>query len=308
MKTSNRRTFLRDATVGAAALGVMGRAVQCLWADPLGIPVGLQLYTVRQQMAKDFEGTLKQVAAIGYTIVELPGLFGRTPAQVKQALDAANLKCPSVHYPAAMLTSGVPEKIAAVKEVGASYLTCAFPTTRQLQEHRVPMRETMQALEHMSADDFKWLAELFNNLGEQCHQSGLEFAYHGHNLEFQPVDGKPGYDILVESTDPKRVNFEMDCYWVTRAGADPVAYIKKYPGRFPLLHIKDMKPGQTPTTSLMQGANAFIEVGKGSIAWKPIFEADRKWLKYYFVEQDQTSLPPLESAKVSYEYLHELRV
>lgn len=308
MKTSDRRTFLRDAALGAAALGAMGGGVRRLWADPFGIPVGLQLYTVRQQMAKDFDGTLKAVAAIGYTMVELPGLFGKTPAQVKQVLDGANLKCPSIHYPAAMLTSGVPEKIAAVKEIGATYLTCAFPTTRQLQEHRTPMRETMQALEHMSADDFKWLADLFNKLGEQCHEAGLEFAYHGHNLEFQQVDGKPGYDLLVESTDPKLVGFEMDCYWVTRAGADPVAYMKKYPGRFPLLHIKDMKPGQAPTTSLMQGANAFIEVGKGSIDWKRIFEADRKGLKYYFVEQDQTALPPLESAKVSYEYLHQLRV
>ncbi|HEV2495703.1 MAG TPA: sugar phosphate isomerase/epimerase [Terriglobia bacterium] len=308
MKTSNRRTFLRDAAVGAAALGAMARSVRRLWADPLGIPVGLQLYTVRQQMAKDFEGTLKQVAAIGYTIVEMPGLFGKTPTQVKQALDAASLKCPSAHYPAAELTSGIPEKIAALKEIGASYLTCAFPTTRQLQEHRVPMRETTQALEHMSADDFKWLADLFNKVGEECHKGGLEFAYHGHNLEFQKVDGKPGYDVLLESTDPKLVNFEMDCYWVTRAGADPVAYLDKYPGRFPLLHIKDMKPGQTPTTDLMRGGNAFIEVGKGSIDWKRIFEADRSGLKYYFVEQDRTSLPPLESAKVSYEYLRHLEV
>jgi sugar phosphate isomerase/epimerase len=308
MKTSNRRTFLRDAAAGAAALGAMGRSVHRLWADPFGIPVGLQLYTVRNQMAKDFDGTLKQVAAIGYTIVEMPGFFGKTPAQIKQSLDAAGLKCPSVHYPGAALTSGVPEKIAAVKEIGASYLTCAFPTTRELQEHRVPPRETMQTLEHMSADDFKWLADLFNKLGEQCHQAGLEFAYHGHNLEFQQVDSKPGYDLLLESTDPKLVSFEMDCYWVTRAGADPVAYMKKYAGRFPLLHIKDMKPGQTPTTDLMRGGNAFIEVGKGSIDWKPIFEADHTGLKYYFVEQDRTSLPPLESARVSYDYLHHLQV
>lgn len=309
MQTSNRRTFLRDAAVGAAAIGVMSRGAGRLWADPFAIPVGLQLYTVRRQMAQDFDGTLKQVRAIGYTIVELPGFFGKTPAEAKKSLDAAGLACPSVHFPAAELTSGVPERIAAVKAVGAGYLTCAFPTTRKLTEsHITSPRESFQAIQNMDADDFKWLAELFNKLGEECHKSALQFAYHGHNLEFRVVDGKPGYDLLVESTDPNLVKFEMDCYWVTRAGSDPVAYLKKYPGRFPLLHIKDMKPGQTPTTSLMQGGNAFIEVGKGVIAWKPIFEADKAGLKYYFVEQDQTSLPPLESAKVSYEYLHNLQV
>lgn len=309
MQTSNRRTFLRDAAAGAAAVSAMTRGLGWLWADPLGIPVGLQLYTVRHQMTKDFDGTLKQVKAIGYTIVEMPGFFGKTPAQVKQSLDAAGLACPSVHYPGVELTSGVSDKIAAVKAIGASYLTCAFPTTRKLAEsHPASQREMFQAVENMDADDLKWLADLYNKLGEECHKSGVQFAYHAHNVEFRLIDGKPGYDRLLESTDPELVKFEMDCYWVTRAGADPAAYIKKYPGRFPLLHIKDMKPGQTPTTNLTQGGNAFVEVGKGVIAWKPIFEADKPGLKYYFVEQDRTSLPPLESAKVSYEYLHNLQV
>lgn len=290
MKTIDRRTFLRDGALGLAALSAAAKLEQPGMADPLGLPIGLQLYTVRDQMAMDFDGTLKQVAAIGYKEVEMANFYNKKPMEIRDSLRAAGLSCPSAHYLLPQLRNGLDQRIEDAKQLGLGYMVCAF----------------LMPAERKTLDDYLHIAELFNHIGEQCHNSGIQFAYHGHNFEFTPFGRVLPYDVLLSHTDPRLVKFEMDCYWVSRAGKDPVTYLKKYPGRFPLLHIKDMKPGHAPTSDISVGGDAFTEVGRGVIDWKRIFKAAHG-LKHYFVEQDKCDRPPLESAKISYDYLHSLQ-
>ncbi len=292
MSSNTRREFLRDGALGLAAASLAARWPQRGFADPLGLPVGLQLYTVRKQADKDLDGTLHAVAEIGYKEVELPGFYQKKASEIRKSLDAAGLMCPSAHYETPDLRTGLDERIVYAKEIGLNYMVCAFL--------RPPERKTL--------DDYRHLAEFFNKVGEQIQKAGLQFCYHAHNFEYTSFEGVVAFDDLLQHTDPNLFKIELDCYWMTRAGRDPVEYIKKYPGRFPLLHIKDMKPGHPSTTDLMKGGDAFTEVGRGSIDWKRIFQAAGGDLKHYFVEQDFCERPPLESAKISYEYLHNLQV
>lgn len=146
-----------------------------------------------------------------------------------------------------------------------------------------------------------------NAVGEQCKAAGLQFAYHNLNVEFRECDGVVPYDWLLDHTDSQAVKLEIDCYWITRAGRDPVQYFRKYPGRTPLLHIKDRKPGYTPATTPDPGPGPFTEVGYGSIDWKRIFAAaPGGGLKHYYVEQDFCERPVFKSLKMSYDYLEKL--
>lgn len=305
----DRRTFLRNTAAGIATAGAMATSTEHLCGSPLGLPIGLALYTVRDLMSKDLDGTLQKVAQIGYKEVELYSFYEKPAASLRQSLASAGLRCPSGMYPAADLISGIPEKIHYLKELGIRYLVCPFPSTRSLIERGTSTpADSLNVVNGMGVEDYKWLAELFNRVGRQTHDAGIQFAYHAHNLEFRPLDGKAAFDHLLGWTDPTLVKFELDCYWVTRAGKDPLSYLRQYPGRFPLLHIKDMKAGQKPTTDVKQGGNAFIEVGRGVIDWKSIFGAARAaGVQHYFVEQDTSEHPSLESARISYEYLRNLK-
>ncbi|HLY63018.1 MAG TPA: sugar phosphate isomerase/epimerase [Terriglobia bacterium] len=292
MNSINRRAFLRDGALGLAAASLATRWQQPAFADPFGIPVGLELYTVRKELQKDFDGTLREVAAIGYKEVESSNFANKTAPEINKSLSAAGLTCPAAHYMTPALRTGLDAQIAFAKEIGVSYMVLAF----------------LQPNERKSLDDYRRLADFFNKVGEQCQKEGIQFAYHAHNFEYTVFDGVVAFDDLLEHTDPGLVKIELDCYWMTRAGKDPVTYLKKYPGRFPLLHIKDMKAGHPPTTDVMKGGDAFTEVGRGIIQWKPIFETAKGELKHYFVEQDKCDGPPIESARISYEYLHNLTV
>lgn len=306
MSHFNRRGFLRGSAA-AVALAAAGRSISHLWANPLGLPIGLQLYTVRQQIAKDLKGTLAQVAAIGYQEVEIDGFYHQKPADLKQMLQADGLKAPSGHCGAEQLKSDPSELISSYREVGAEYLVCSFPAHRPGAPQ--PAHVAGQPFApNFDAEDYKWMAEVFNKTGKQCEEAGLQFAYHNHNLDFKMIDDEPALDWLLHNTDSKLVQLEMDCYWVSRAGKDPVAYMKKYAGRVPLLHIKDMKAGLTPTTDIVKGGDHdFTEAGRGVIDWKRIFAAaPEAGVKHYFVEQDTCDGPPIESARISFEYLKNL--
>jgi len=306
MRHVNRREFLGAGFAGLAGVAAGGRLPR-LWANPMGLPIGLALYTVRNQFLQDPKGTLAQVAAIGYQEVEISPFPKMPPSDLKQAVAAAGLKAPAGHTDAQHLKGDVQPLIDTFKEVGLQYMICSFPATRP---GAAPAARTpgQRFDPNFGEDDYKWMANLFNQVGEKCQKAGIQFGYHNHNLDFKAFDGRPALDMLLADTDPKLVQVEMDCYWVVRAGKDPVDYLKRYPGRIAILHVKDMKPGLTPTTSIMEGGgDGFTEVGKGSIDWKRIFQAAPEGgVKHYFVEQDRCAGPPMESAKISYEYLKTL--
>ncbi len=308
MSSINRREFLRKSAAGLVSVPAIA-TLSCTQTPehapapakpeptgpPLGIPIGLQLYTVRDECAKDFEGTLKQVAALGYKNVEVYDFYGKTAADAKKLLDADGLKAPSGHWMLAKLKKNINKCIEEAQALGCEYIVMPI--------FELPERKTFE--------QFKRHVEFFNKVGAQCKKAGLQFAYHNHNYEFQKHGDTTIYDYLLNSADPELVKFEMDCFWVTHAGQDPVAYMEKYPGRFPLLHIKDLKAGNEPTTTLdaEKGTSLFAEVGSGTIDWKRIFAAAPKGgLKYYYVEQDFCERPPLESIKMSYDYLSKLAV
>lgn len=307
MNGFNRRDFLRGTAAAVALAAAGGRALRT-WGNPLGLPVGLELYTVRKQFLADPKGTLEQVAAIGYGAVELFSFGKNSPSELKQMVEAAGLKAPAGHCSADDLKKDTSALVENFRQAGLEYMVCAFPAHRPGAPQStmgVPGHPSIPSFDH---DDYKWMADVFNQTGAKCHAAGMQFGYHNHNLDFKTFDDKPALDELMANTDANLVKLELDCYWVSRAGKDPVDYMKRYAGRVPLLHIKDMKSGTTPTTDIMKGGDAFTEVGRGVIDWKRIFEAaPEAGVKHYFVEQDRCDGPPMESAKISYEYLKNLQ-
>jgi sugar phosphate isomerase/epimerase len=303
MSPVNRREFLRKSAVGLASIPALSM-ISCEKAPepapppaptgpPLGLPVGVQLYTVRRECEKDFEGTLKQVAAIGYQHVEVYDFYGKTVADVRKLLDADGLKTPSGHWLLPKLKKNLAKCIEEAQTLGCEYLVMPI----------------LDAPERKTLDQFKRHAEFFNKVGGQCKKANLQFAYHNHNFEFKTFGDVMAYDELLRLTDPELVKMELDCYWTTRAGKDPVEYLQKYPGRFPLLHIKDAMPGAPTATELEEGRGYFTEVGRGTIDWKRIFRAAAtSGMKHYYVEQDECDGSPLESIRISYEYLKKLAV
>jgi sugar phosphate isomerase/epimerase len=286
----SRRQFLRATAVGVTAVAATRWPVE-LEADPLGLPIGLELYTLRDQLARNVRGMLKKVADIGYKEVEIYDLYGKTPIEFSQLLKANGLTAPSGHYETKHIRSGWQKHIDDAKILG----------------HRYMVNAILEPEERKSLDDYKRLVELFNKAGEQTRKAGIQFCYHNHNFEFQRFGETTAYDYLLKELDPKLVQFEMDCFWVTHAGQDPVAYFSKQPGRYPLLHIKDLKAGHPPTQTLDARMGLFVEIGRGTIDWKRIFSAaPQAGVKHYYVEQDFCERPPLESIRISYEYLHKL--
>jgi sugar phosphate isomerase/epimerase len=244
-------------------------------------------------MEKDLEGTLEKVAEIGYREVELGGFdyYGKKPAELRRILTGYGLKPISRHFTESQLKSDLQKQIAEAKQCGLTYLGLA-----SLDE------QDRKSLEAVKRD-----AEWFNQIGKAVSGAGCRFFYHGHNFDYANVTGAVIYDELIRRTDPKFVNFQLDCFWCVRAGKDPVDYFHRFPGRFPQLHIKDLKPGYPSTTG--EGPAAFTEVGQGIIDWKRIFKAAREGgMKHFYVEQDVCDRDSLESAKISYTYMHNLRL
>jgi sugar phosphate isomerase/epimerase len=290
----NRRDFLRNGALGVAAVAAGSGLPRLLRANPYGKPVGLQLYTLRDQLAKNMGGTLKDVAAIGIKEVELFDLYGKTAKEFRAILDEEGLTASSGHYNVRDVEGNWEKHIEDAKVLGMKYMANAI----------------LEPNERKSFDDFKRLAEVFNKAGEQTKKAGIQYCYHNHNFEFKKYADTTAFDYLLKALDPKLVNFEMDCFWVTHAGEDPVKFFNAHPGRFPLLHIKGLAAGYPPSTTLDDVKHAmFVPVGQGIIDWKRIFQAAAKGgMKHYYIEQDFCKRPPLEAVKMSYEYLHNLKV
>jgi sugar phosphate isomerase/epimerase len=299
-----RRNFIQSATAATVCSSSL------LWSDrlmasPLGLPIGLQLYSVREMLAKDYEGTLKQIGALGYQEVESAGYFDHSPEQVKSAMSAAGLKCISAHYPYTSLNQDF-DKIAAFnKEIGVQYIICAFPGIKNPSRLKDTSYRTQ--INSFTLEDYRWNANEFNKFGEKLKAAGLKFGYHNHTMEFAKQDGVIPFDEMVRLTDPKLVTFEMDCGWVIVGGGNPVDYLKRYPSRISMLHVKDFKRAEKPASALEPPPAA--ELGRGTLDYRPVFEAAKKAsIKHYFVEQEEFDLPPIESLKIDADYMKKLVV
>ncbi len=280
----NRRTFLTTATwtaLGAAAFASLSR-IEVLAAARKLDKIGVQLYTVRGEMAKDFEGSLQKVASIGYKEVEFAGYYNKTPNEVKAILDRHGLSAPAAHAPLADIQTKLDATIESAKVIGHRFLICPY----------------LDAKDRRTLDDYKRHAETFNRAGEACRKAGIQFGYHNHDFEFEAKEGKLPFDVLLAETDKNLVKMELDLYWISKAGQNPLAYLEKYPDRFALFHVKEMD--KTPKQGI-------TEVGRGRIDFKTIFaKAPRGAIKHYFVEQDTTPGSPFDSIKVSFDYLKQL--
>jgi sugar phosphate isomerase/epimerase len=288
----NRRTFLETAATVAAGTLISSR-LSWAAADHKIDKVGVQLYTVRDLMKDDFEGTIAKVAQIGYKEVEFAGYFGRTGQQVRAVIDKNGLSAPSTHVQYDELDDKFPSVIETSNTIGMKYIVCPW-IPEELRK---------------SPDIWKQASEKFNKCGEQTKKAGMQFAYHNHWFEFLPVNGKLPYDALLKLCDANLVKMEMDLCWITAAGGDPLKYFSLYPGRFPLVHVKDLKTLPKITAGGAQNYGDTVdltEVGSGLIDWKKIFaQSDKAGIKHYIVEHDHPK-QPLESIKGSYEYLSKL--
>jgi len=288
----DRRSFL--ATVGAgalAALGVEAATAGCgsraSRADAeraesggggnVG-PVGVQLYTLQRQMREDVAATLARVARIGYAEVEFAGYFGRTANEVRALLDANGLRAPSGHLQADPFGDGRDAALEYSAAVGHEYVVIPW----------------LDAERRRTVDDLRRFAGLLNRTGEAARRAGLRLAYHNHDFEFVPVEGRLPYDVLVAETDPALVGLELDIYWATKGGQDPLAWFARQPGRFPLLHLKD---------SSGPPLHRMTPVGSGTIDFRRLLaRREQAGVRHVFVEHDEPA-DPWKSVEASYRYL-----
>jgi sugar phosphate isomerase/epimerase len=309
MKIS-RRTFVRSAALAAGA-AALRRGSRTLSADPLGLPPGVQLWSVRELLKTDPSGTLRQLAAIGYREVELFET-PKSPRDFRKMVEGAGLKCVSGHFELKDMKD--PATVAAANELGLSYMILVFPALPALADKSVDanFEQFVPLYEKISLSDYKWNAEQLNRCGENLKRHGMRAGYHNHAIDFKNLGGALGFDTLIQNTDPNLVCFEMDCGHVIHTGHDPIAYLNKYPTRIELLHIKDLVPGYHISTTLdTEDKDTNAEIGSGSIDWKKLFATAGRYghVKHYFVEHEgKMAHPPLEALRISYDYLHSLKV
>lgn len=282
---SSRRDFLKTSGVVAAAACAGAR----LMADPLPWPIGLQLYSVRDLLPKDFDGTLHQLSAAGYKEVEAAGYFNKTAEEWKHAMDQAGLRCVSTHHPLPMLKQKEDELIEYANKVGMQYMICSSPM------HRDPA-----AKGPMTLDDWRWVADEFNRIGEKVKAARMQFGYHNHMGEFEKENGAVFYDELIAKTDPKLVAFEMDCGWVYAAGADALAYLRKFAQRIQMLHVKCMSRSN-------DGKYHSVVMGRGLPDYHPIFALATR-LKHYFVEQEEFTTDPIAELRMDAVFMKSFRL
>jgi sugar phosphate isomerase/epimerase len=282
-----RRTFLQTSSM--AALGTLALPNELNFLKKVK-KVGIQLYTLRSLMDKDAMGTLTKVAKIGYKNIESNGykngkVYGMTVAEFRKALDGLGLETKSSHLGLDILRSNNWENaLADANLLGQKYVVCPF-----LAEN-----------ERKTIDQYKQLCADLNKAGESAKKAGLQLAYHNHDFEFKTLEGQIPFELMLKECDANLVKLELDLYWATKAGKDPIALFKANPGRFHLWHVKDMAN---------TAEQEFAPVGSGVIDFKKIFENSKTaGMEYFFVEQDNhKNNQPIENITSSYNYLKKLR-
>lgn len=290
----DRRGFLGALAASAAVTPfAFGRT-------PAGLPldhVGVELYTVRDGMLKDFSGTLQKIARTGYKEVEFSGYFGHEPAEIRRVLDATGLTAPASHFDYTQLGAGFPKIVDDAVKIGHQYLVHPFFAPEDWGR----------------LDAWKRAADAFNKAGELCKQAGIQFCHHNHHFEFAVLDGVMPYELLLKECDPELVKMELDLCWMAVARQDPLSYFRRFPGRFPLVHLKQLKtlpprpkPGQV--VPFNEAVPQITDVGPGVIDWKKVLaNPELGGIKHYFVEHDAPK-SPFDSIATSYRYLQNLKL
>ena len=256
MTPTTRRDFIKLA--GAASVAAVAfRNGLPLDAYPLGLPLGLQLYSLRELLPKDFDGTLKAIAGAGYTEVEAAGYYAMSAADFKQSMTTAGLNCVSGHYPLDLLGQNLENVLNYAKEAGLQYVVCSSPSLKDPSKVKVPPKDPgfhdawMQAF---TLDDWKWNAEQFNQIGGRVKGYGMKFGYHNHVAEFRKIGKTVGYDVLLQQTDPELVTFEMDCGWVSRRGIQPGGVPDEVPDAHFDAACEGVRPEEGDRASAVHGA------------------------------------------------------
>ena len=318
--TMARRTFLRGAAALAAGVATPGSAIrnEKPFFASRGLPLGIQLYTVGAEMQKDLDGTLAAIARIGYRDVELAGYAGRTPADLRKAMDRAGLRCISSHIigkpirPNTQLTLDKdPGQLAADCHVlGCDTIIMPLFNTPDGFSMMPRPGEDLSAVfsrlgPAMTSDDWKHNADYLNRKAALLRGHGIRLGFHNHNIEFSGKPGETGFDILLRDTDPRLVSFELDIGWAVAAGSDPSSLMRTHPHRFSALHLKDVHTVNSDALSMRQDP---AEIGSGIINWKKLLPvAYRSGVRRFFIEQEPPfTQPPLESVALSFSYLSDL--
>jgi sugar phosphate isomerase/epimerase len=300
---ASRRDFLAYGGVAAATALLPWQTAE---AYPLGLPPGVQLWVVKDELAGDFTGTLRALKRIGYARVEAAGFFGRTAADFRSAIGDAGLECVSCHYGLGELMQDADAKLAFAKEVGVAYCVASSPAPSRPMPQGKPWVAGMA--EAMSLADWQSNAEAMNRIGAKAKAMGLRFGYHNHAAEFLLYDGKVAYTELLRITDPELVAMELDLGWVAAAGVDPAAILRHAGRRIQLLHVKDIATRQRQEGRIADDLTT-VPIGKGSIDWKTVFAAAKQApIQSWFVEQEPPfAQPPLEGIAQSLAYLKSIR-
>ncbi len=277
----NRREFIKSSAGAFCALNLSSVNHNGFISPKKKLDrIGLQLYTIRTEMKKNFEESLAKVAEIGYKEIEFAGYFGKKPGEIAKILKQLELDAVAAHISLKDINEQFEETVEAAKTIDLHYVI--FPSWFDRQKYS-------------TKDSLKRFAEILNQAGEKCKSAGIQFGYHNHSFEFKEIDGVIPYDVFVKETDPELVVMEMDLFWIIKGGRKPLEYFKRYPGRFQLCHVKDMDKDQK-----------MVDVGKGNIDFGEILTKSKQaGLKHYFVEHDNPD-DPFESITASFKQLQGL--
>lgn len=279
----------RKEFLALSALGFLGISCKVSGLTKPSQNLGIQLYTIRDAVSKNLEQALEKLTVLGFTNLEIYGydgtFFGKTKSEFQSVLKNTGLKVISSHHQTGVVNPQTgtllhdwEKTVEDLDFIGTKYMVCSY---------LVP--------EERTSEHYKRLPEILNKSGEITENAGIQFAYHNHDFEFEKLDdGKIIYDFILDNTLPESVKMELDLYWISKAGFDAVDYFKRYSGRFPLWHVKDMKAD----------TKDFSEIGNGTIDFKRIFEAGKDaGLEYWFLEQDSSDKDIFESIQISKKFI-----
>ena len=281
----SRRNFLATGTAAAFAMASSPISKAAVYAQD---SFGVQLWVLRELMAKDFDGTLAKVSAIGIKHVEFAGFFGHTAAQVRTSLSSAGLTASGAHcLQASMSDDEVHRTIDFCHEVGMPWMIAAVPSIKPAASGAAKSGAG-NPFDHIELEDWRWSADRFNTIAARVRAAGMRFAYHNHNIEAQKYGDIVAFDELLRLLDPAVVDNEFDVGNFIAGGGDPYPYLEKYPHRFKLAHVKEWATGFTPT--ITGNFPTYAPFGQGTTDWKKLLGALKKvGVQEIFIEQDGTA-------------------